>query len=541
MARAYRTQGMHPVEYPVGQWKGLLDTVQPNAAKGNWLTSAYNVWIRDVELVGTLVDGRPGFQLLGAQLGETSKRTVQRIVQFTKASGVSTTIAVVGGHVYSLNWATRAWTEELTPAQITAGGATLSQTVRVYAVTYTDKLILSDGVNLPFAWDGTTGAGITNLSNAAVFYGQPWVYYAKLFGIKNTDRVTIVWSEEGTPNTGYEAGGYNNAWTIRQTSQDPLVAAAAFNDFFLLFRAYSITPISGAVTTDFKAQGVREGVSETIGTSSPAGVWVEDDQAYFLGSDRRLYRVGRGEKPTEVAVGARQALRAISVSGLANALVAPWTLGQAVCFGIVGTGYTAPSFVVAVDVHRGACLGIWNGWLMTAWDEVTDADGQPVLLHGGGASSSTSADGYVYDHGHPDGSLWQDGFQGGNSPISHEAGFTVGWTPKGVKRFDRLDAGMLLDTNLTGLTVHWQTPGTTNSGSVVGTITASGYVYDDPSSQYDTATYAGTAAERAMPVGLAAEGRWMNCRLAHGLGVERFRLTGAVVSGMLVDPRPGVY
>jgi hypothetical protein len=75
------------------------------------------------------------------------------------------------------------------------------------------------------------------------------VYYAKLFMLKR-DRKTIVWSEENQPNTGYEAGGYNNAWELTQTSNEPLTAIIGTNEALYYGRKTSVGAIRGACQLD---------------------------------------------------------------------------------------------------------------------------------------------------------------------------------------------------------------------------------------------------------------------------------------------------
>ena len=99
----------------------------------------------------------------------------------------------MGGKFYTYNWGTDVFTEVVTAANFTTASITLSSTAKCYAVTMADKMVVTDGVNTPWMWDGTTGAsGLTKLTNCPVLYGRPTVYYAKLFGIKNTERSTMV-------------------------------------------------------------------------------------------------------------------------------------------------------------------------------------------------------------------------------------------------------------------------------------------------------------------------------------------------------------
>lgn len=173
---------------------------------------------------------------------------------------------------------------EVTAANFTTAGITFSATAkRVWAVTLNDRLIVSDGVNTPFQWDGTAGAGgLVSLTNCPVLYGQPVIYYAKLFGIKNTERDTIVWSEENDPTTGYEAGGFNNSWELSQTGFEPLVGLKATNEALYFARTSSIGSVRGAVTSTFVSDGTLDGISTELGIVSKDSWLLYGNQIWFV-------------------------------------------------------------------------------------------------------------------------------------------------------------------------------------------------------------------------------------------------------------------
>src|SRR2546430_9136670 len=106
------------------------------------------------------------------------------------------------------------------------GGTVLSTTAAIDAVNFANKLIITDGINTPVAYDGTS---FTVLTNCPVLFGPPTVYYAKLFGITASDHHQLVWSEENDPTTGYTAGGFNNAWILGQTKQDAITRLLGTN------------------------------------------------------------------------------------------------------------------------------------------------------------------------------------------------------------------------------------------------------------------------------------------------------------------------
>lgn len=521
-----------------GPWRGMRDPQQPSAAGPDFAALLQNCFPVDTA-VGPRVTGRPGFSAMGAQLGSAGGRTVQRFHQFTKTDATETTVGVCGGYVYTYDWGGDSWTEVLNPTDLTGASITLSASAKVYAVTFNNGVVFSDGTNTAFSWDGTAHGGLTKLTNAPVFYGQPWVYYNKLFGIKNTARGTLVWSEEAAVNTGYEAGGYNNAWDLRQTSQEPLVAGVGLNDVMYLFRPNSITYILGAVTTDFSSTGTLEGVSGSEGTSSPAGVVRADAEVYFLSSSRRLYRITAGGSLVEVAAGVRQTVSTVARGAVGAAVAAYRTELQHVYFGLAESGQTVPSTVVAVDRPTGECAGIMRWGVFNALDEVKNSAGVPTLVHGGGGSATVTAEGRAYHHGFLDGAVWSDGFTGGTAAVAHQVRTgPLAYDEVVEKHFERLDVSAVLNTDLT-LTVTYAVPrGTGTTQQLTFPDTAGGRWDAD---EWDDFVWAGAGGEQRAALGLEAEGRWCDVTLSHASTTERLDVVQLSLSVAAVDDGPDTY
>jgi hypothetical protein len=240
---------------------------------------------------GGPIRSRPGIAAMGTGAGNV----VYAIFSFYTAASVLVTGRLVkdgalgAAHLDTYNWGTGVWTTVLTAAQIYAALAfDVGSAAKVDWVPFKGTIVFSDGQNVPWTWDGTAGAGIVKLTNAPVAYGKPTVHYAKLFFIKNAERNTIVWSEENQPNVGYEAGGYNNAWTLTQTGGAPLVALLGTNACLYYWRSKSTGKILGAVTPDFQNAGVHDSVSTAVGCGDFRSVtrygtetWWMDDNGGF--------------------------------------------------------------------------------------------------------------------------------------------------------------------------------------------------------------------------------------------------------------------
>jgi hypothetical protein len=465
----------------------------------------------------------------------------QRHYQFTKLDGTEYTVWIVGGKILTYNWTTETWSEPVTTANLTTAAITLSTTARVYCKTFANTLLISDGVNVPFTWDGTAGAGgLVKLTNAPVFFGQPEVYYGKIAAIKNTERNTWVWSEEATANTGYEAGGYNNAWTLGQTDQEGFYALAATDSSLTFLRREGITQVIGRITDDFQTTGTLDAVSQTVGTLSPAAVYVYDRTIYFPGSDQRFYKIV-GSQLTEVAIGGRGTFGGASRLRLSNALVAPWSEGDLIIFGIAEASQEWPNLFFAVNPANDELAGLWRGWACTTLDGVKDGNGVGALVHGGGPSSTvatgtSSLAGWAYLHGNPDGVLWDDGFADATVAISHRLtpGY-LGFDVRTDKHFYQVDVSLLTPTDLESLTIESVTQrgaGSTLTVTVVGTGSTEWDNFD-----WDDADWAGESTEQHVDCGLRRDGRWLKLTLGHAAIGERFQPQAVLVRAFRLDQR----
>jgi hypothetical protein len=495
-------------------FKGMRDSEDPQVADPQYAKLLQNVYPIDSGM-GARVVGRPGYAVLGAQLGTGATRRVQGFYQFTKLNGTEYTICIAGGKFYVLTWGTSTWTED-TPA-----AATISTTAQCYFVTIADKVVISDGVNTPWTWDGAADAVLTN---CPVLYGQPTIYYAKLFGIKNTERSTIVWCEEGDPTTGYEAGGYNNAWTLGQTDQDPLFGIRGSNEALYYWRERSIGSIRGAVDADFINSGTQEGVSTTVGTKSPDGIVVGPDDFYFMDADGkpRSLSIGGGRLDDRTWRYLRETIPDFDESKLDKSHAVYDPHKNLVLLGCVLDGSTECDRYVAVDVASGEIAGLWYsttaGWTATAMGMVKNASKVPVILHG-------TDNGYVYLHGLPTGSTWNDAANatdGGTAAISHAVtGSALGATMYVDRKFMRWDISLWCETDM-ALTLSY----TTQRGT--------------PTAQTKTVDLSSFPVEYHIAIGLNGNGRWIVPSISHSSGSERFGLERWCVRAVTYSTEPGI-
>jgi hypothetical protein len=193
---------------------------------------------------------------------------------------------------------TNLWGELITTAEFATAGVVMDGTRLKGKKTRRGAsgngvYIFTDETNPPWWWDGVGDAHASNvdvMGNApALCRGNPEVYYGKVFLIDGAnDGNTIMWSEEYTPDTGYDSGIYNNTWTLGQTSSAPLEALCATNTGLYYFRRNAIGVIFGEATSNFRTTGVHDAISSTVGTPFCRSVlWTGGDTIWFADANRR--------------------------------------------------------------------------------------------------------------------------------------------------------------------------------------------------------------------------------------------------------------
>jgi hypothetical protein len=538
-----RTAPPRRVQYAWGPVRKQRDRVVSINTAQDAAVSVLNCWIRDADTDFPIVEGRPGFVIADESMG--SSAAVQWVGQLSKADGTEVSAVVAAGEIWSYNHGTDTLTKVVTTANLTTATVTLSSSARVYACEFADTLVFNDGVNQPFTWDGTSGAGgVTLLSNApSVCYGKPWVYYAKLWFIKNAERNTVVWSEEGTANTGYEAGGYTNAWTLRQTATEGFVAGEGTNEGLYLFRGNSTTLVTGEVTPNFSTTGVDEGISDTVGCRSPNGVLNLGGALYFLTNDRRILRV-EGRQLVDVGIGARARLASLNTAQIAKVFVDYVDFheqGERIVVAIPETGSDDCNAYVIVNPASGLCEGTWTGWKTTALGRWKNADGEWRLVHGGGDAATTVDDGLVYIHDVPNGDTLDDEFLAGLSPITHQTETSYigpdvnterGWTDGTLLMSYGSEITGVSATAITSRGEHALTTALEFDG-------AAGFTLDED--QLDIDALGGDAGEARIPFAMRGVfGRWLRMRFAHATLGERFTVQELTINATVTERRPSI-
>jgi len=532
--RAKSRQLPRPKVYTAGNWQGMDDTPDPVAAKPTFVALARNCYIPPRSF-GASYLGRPGTTKAGSQLGSSTNRHAQYIGQFTKQDGTEYTVLVFEGEIYTYSWGGDAWTKQVTTANLTTATITLSATARVHGVVFQNTLVLSDGVNTPFTWDGSNGAGgLTKLTNCPVLYGQPVVYYVKLFGIKASERDTMVWSEEAAANTGYEAGGYTNAWTVPNPTNDRMVGLAASNDALTVLWTRSATRVTGAVSTDFQTSSTRAAVSSTIGTGSPSAVAALDEGVVFVDQDGRPHVIPAGAtQPEPLYEPCRTFLSTINRSALSTVLLVEDRATETVKIGYADAAESYPSkwLVYTRDGGTLRLTGVESGYTAAVAGAVKNSTGRWVWMHAG------DNDGYVYHHGTPEAGPWSDASGASTVPIQRElVTMAFGSDPDIEKVFDQISVQGFAPSNQT-LQVYYATPSGMATSQLV-TLAGSGDAFDV--SLWDTATFSEGSNDLRGRVGILGRGRWLMVWLAQSTTSEQFGIELVRVSAFEEAAEPAI-
>ena len=531
------------VEIPLedGPWDGMLDSLSPTAKSLGKYLLAQNTYPLDPELGDGMV-GRPGVRQMGAQLGSVGFRQGQGTFEFHKASGAKYTVQVTGGKFYSLDWATETWNEVVTGANLATAGITLDKVARVAFLEFQSKLLVSDGINKPWLWDGTAGAGgLTLLTNAEPFYGQPQSHYARIIAIAAANLDTIIWSETDTPNSGYRTGGFNNAWSLTQTDPDRLYSIITSNTFLYVLRARGGTTLSGPPGPAFESEANRDSLSDTIGTMSPFATVFHDVNILLLDASLhpQLLRPGAaGFIPLWREL--RETTKRLPKDPilLEKCITVFYEPANLYLMAVPDSGAAECNMLLVLDAKGGTPVpvGVWRGWEMTTLAMVENINGQPYLFH----SDST---GRVYLHGNPEDSApWDDIMAAGTVAIEHiHECQPMGYSTKREKVYDRIDIGTRGRTQQT-LEISWRTPqGQGAPQTIVIGQTFLGFdsgIFDDPSTVFDPGI--DTTQETHGDVGIDGEGRWIKPKVRHQTLGEQFSLVALTVAAYGTDDDPEV-
>lgn len=505
----YRVRPAPEVPLSAGPFSRVVESLDPTASQPDALTAALNMFPLSAAQ-GAGWWGRPGYAPLGGELGR-----VQGIVQHKGSStSAERLIAVVSGAVYRFDPGLNVWVK--IPATVP-----LSLFNRVYFTEVAGKLVISDGENKPVVYDNGAGT-ITQIAAAPTLAGPIVTYYGKLVGVQlGNPQYTLVWSEENDPFTGYGTGGSDNAWDFAQTSSDRITALHAANDGLYIFRRSSITMIMGPTEDAFQSAGVRESISETVGTEGE--IVSAGDKLFFLDQECRPRCYVRGGGIMDPGA-ANDALVSTAEYSPAGAPAARWSFGNLVLLGAEKGDPIGQSFsqiFLVMDGASGTYLGIWKFAMRRIFSfgrVIHPTDGRPHMAHGDFSGS-------VHLHGtpeHGDGPWTDDG-----AAIEHVLnGPYQAYDTAHDKKFSRVDVAHRAPNALTELYARIETPN--------GLTPDLAYTVPGRPLVWGVSKYGETPEaipnERKASLGFDQVGRWARLALRHTgpgqqYGVEAWTVT----------------
>jgi hypothetical protein len=287
--------GPRPFEATSGPYEGVRDQVDSKPGPPGELAAALNVY-RDSEVEAHWRTRPPWTLLAATQLGVVSSRVGQAVVQHTRLDGTEYSYLFAGGKMYEYNWSTGLYEDRTPVAGINApAGFTIHGSNRVFALTFSDYMIVSDGANRPWKWNALTRQATYLTDLAKAIYGKMWVYNATLWGILDSERNVAVWSEILNPDVGYENAAYNNRWILGQTSQEQIEGAEATNTQIYALRNTTGLGISGAVTEEFQTQGTVDDFPQGMAFGAAATMLRHEHHIYFVDEQLRPFRIEPGD------------------------------------------------------------------------------------------------------------------------------------------------------------------------------------------------------------------------------------------------------
>lgn len=492
---------------------GMDDTLDWNVSRPGVALDLLNVYVPPGR-AGRRIVGRPGLTpTTGLATG-----VIQYIGQLRKLNGTRYTICICGGKLYTLDWGTLVWTEAVDATAFSGASITLSSTARFHAYPLKDQMLFWDGTNTAWEWDGTTNGGLTKLTAAGTPSGIPvsGPYYVKAFFAKSTEKNAFIWSEEGDPTIGYEAGGYLNVWS--PLGGGPLTAMASTNTSLIVAEENRMIRVTGAVSTDFQTAATRSDLSESVGTKSP--LLVTDNGVVLLSSqgEPHLVRDGLVDMWRDCQV----ITTTINLGSLTKAMLVEWPLIDAVMIGVPLLPNTVISqwLVFRISEEQPRYIGRWDLGLNDTAGVVLNDDLDAAFLVSG------NADGAVYVMGSPIGSVWDDD----TTEIPHQ----IQWQPLGAdadteRHFDRMT--VVLDGAATAgqVTTAYQTTRDTSTAQTATIDTVAGADLLDLTFVLDTSMLALSTPERRVVFGLNGNGRWISPIVAHSEPGKTFGLKAVTV------------
>lgn len=327
---------------------------------------------------------RGGFNVLGTQIAAND---IQGLLSWEERDGTQHLTAICNGAHYE--WNGSSWA-------LQASGMSIDPSAQVDMIEFNGKLIVTDGVNQPWQWDGAS-TWTQPLNAESVICKQLANYYVKLFLLdQNAVTNRIAWSYEGDV-TNAQSFDPTNQWDFGQTDQGRIYGGVGHNERLLLFKQDSVSAIRGPVDAAFQTDAVREGVSTTIGAISGHAICVGDNEATYFLSQLGPMRVGQGAMAlTDIAMGSngeeflKETWARVNRQYWENSWAVYYRPENLIIFGVPLDSNTIPkhALVYQIDEHAWCLWEPYGDNSYTSACVYEDANGKEWLVLG-------TASGYV--------------------------------------------------------------------------------------------------------------------------------------------------
>lgn len=237
--------------------EGLIDRIEDNLLPENVTVDCLNMYSKKL---GNL-QKRPGQTRLNSTL---LPGVAQGLHAYYKDANRHLVVAA-GGSAYRWNPGTSAF------VSIKSGLSTSALTSFETCVNY---MVVFNGVNNPWKWDGTT---VSNLANAPANGQFALLHKEKLFTVPTDEPSRLKWSDSFQP----ESWPAVNYWDIKPGDGDRVTCLQKHMGTLVIFKRRSIHILSGSSLDDFRC----EEMNSKIGCVGKFAAYMYDPYVFFVSDE----------------------------------------------------------------------------------------------------------------------------------------------------------------------------------------------------------------------------------------------------------------
>lgn len=176
-------------------------------------------------------------------------------------------------------------------------------------------LVVSDGTNQPFMWDGSTSTVLTDMPKAKYLAELRGRIFAA--GIDD-DPLSLRSSDVGDPTFWDETDKTKFAFQVYPGGEGAITSITTIEDSILIGKKYSLHALVGTTIYDFQVIPV----DTTIGVGSHWSVKHIRGAAYFVSSEGEIYSIEAGARPERLSGFIQDIVRQVNLSRIQEARAA---------------------------------------------------------------------------------------------------------------------------------------------------------------------------------------------------------------------------